>query len=136
LYEKLVIDIKNQGYLQVDETTIKVLDEKKKGKSHLGFYWVYHAPTSKLVMFNYSSTRSSSAALPVLKNFQGYLQTDGYSGYKAYGAKSGVTQLGCWEHARREFERALDNDKIKAQHVLVEIQKLYAVERQAKEDNL
>src|SRR5690606_33494739 len=38
LYEKLVIDIKNQGYLQVDETTIKVLDEKKKGKSHLGFY--------------------------------------------------------------------------------------------------
>src|SRR5690554_6559789 len=33
LYEKLVIDIKNQGYLQVDETTIKVLDEKKKGKS-------------------------------------------------------------------------------------------------------
>lgn len=136
LYEKLVIDIKNQGYLQVDETTIKVLDEKKKDKSHLGFYWVYHAPISKLVMFNYSPTRASSAALPVLKNFQGYLQTDGYSGYKAYGAKSGVTHLGCWAHARREFERALDNDKIKAQHVLVEIQKLYAVERQAKEDNL
>ena len=136
LYEKLVMDIKNQGYLQVDETTIKVLDEKKKDKSHLGYYWVYHAPIPKLVMFNYSPTRASSAALPVLKNFQGYLQTDGYAGYKAYGAKSGVTHLGCWAHARREFERALDNDKIKAQHVLVEIQKLYAVERQAKEDNL
>lgn len=136
LYEKLVLDIKNQGYLQVDETSIKVLDEKKKDKSHLGYYWVYHAPISKLVMFKYSPTRASSAALPILESFQGYLQTDGYSGYKAYGKKSEVTHLGCWAHARREFERALDNDKVKAQYVLVEIQKLYAVERQTKEQNL
>lgn len=136
LYEKLVIDIKNEGYLQVDETTIKVLDEKKKDKSHLGYYWVYHAPISKLVMFNYSPTRASSAALPVLENFKGYLQTDGYAGYKAYGNKSEVTHLGCWAHARREFERALDNDKTKAQYVLAQIQKLYAIERKAKEQNL
>ncbi|MDM1390865.1 IS66 family transposase [Myroides marinus] len=136
LYQKLVMDIKNEGYLQVDETTIKVLDEKKKDKSHLGYYWVYHAPISKLVMFNYSPTRASSATLPILENFKGYLQTDGYSGYKAYGNKSDVTHLGCWAHARREFERALDNDKIRAQHVLVEIQKLYAVEKKAKEQNL
>ncbi|MGL4583886.1 MAG: IS66 family transposase [Flavobacterium sp.] len=136
LYEKLVIDIKNEGYLQVDETTIKVLDEKKKDKSHLGYYWVYHAPISKLVMFNYSPTRASSAALPILVNFKGYLQTDGYAGYKAYGNKSEVTHLGCWAHARREFERALDNDKTKAQYVLAQIQKLYAIERKAKEQNL
>lgn len=136
LYERLFMDMKNEGYLQVDETTIKVLDQNKKGKTHLGYYWVYHAPISKLVMFNYSPTRSSSAALPVLENFKGYLQTDGFSGYKAYGNKSDVTHLGCWAHARREFERALDNDKTKAQHVLAEIQKLYAVERKAKEQNL
>lgn len=136
LYDKLIIDIKNEGYLQVDETTIKVLDEKKKDKSHLGYYWVYHAPISKLVMFNYSPTRASSAALPVLENFKGYLQTDGYAGYKAYGNKSDVTHLGCWAHARREFERALDHDKNKTQYILVQIQKLYAVERKAKEQNL
>src|SRR5690606_21352716 len=104
LYEKLVIDIKNQGYLQVDETTIKVLDEKKKGNLHLGFYLVYFVTTTILVMFNYSTTRSCSTAQHILKNFQGYLQTDGFSGYKAYGAKSRVTLLGCWEHARRDFE--------------------------------
>ena len=136
LYEKLVMDIKNEGYLQLDETTIKVLDEKKKDKSHLGYYWVYHAPISKLVMFNYSPTRSSSAALPILENFKGYLQTDGYAGYKAYGKKTTVTHLGCWAHARREFERSLDNDKQRAEHVLLEIQKLYAIERKAKEDKL
>lgn len=136
LYEKLIIDIKNEGYLQVDETTIKVLDDKKKDKAHLGYYWVYHAPISKLVMFDYSPTRASSAALLILENFKGYLQTDGYAGYKTYGKKSDVTHLGCWAHARREFEKALDNDKQKAQYVLVEIQKLYAVERKAKEQKL
>lgn len=136
LYEKLVIDIKNEGYLQVDETSIKVLDDKKKGKTHLGYYWVYHAPISNLVMFNYNSSRGSSAALPILGGFKGYLQTDGYSGYKAYGQKPGITHLGCWAHARREFDKSLENDKTRAQHVLVEIQKLYAVEKEAKEQNL
>jgi transposase len=136
LYEKLVMDIKNEGYLQVDESTIKVLDDKKKQSTHLGYYWVYHAPISKLVMFDYSPTRSSSAALPVLSNFKGYLQTDRYAGYKAYGKKATVTHLGCWAHARREFDRSLDNDKQRAEHVLLEIQKLYAIERRAKEGKL
>lgn len=136
LYEKLVMDIKNEGYLQADETTIKVLDQRKKAKTHLGYYWVYHAPISKLVLFDYNPTRASSAALPILQNFKGYLQTDGYAGYNAYGKKSEVTHLGCWAHARREFERALDNDRPRSEHALVEIQKLYAVERKAREQEL
>ncbi|WP_430981316.1 IS66 family transposase, partial [Sphingobacterium faecium] len=36
---------------------------------------------------------------------------------------------------RREFEKALDNDKPRAEKALLMIQKLYAVERQAKQDN-
>lgn len=136
LYEKLVMEIQNEGYLQVDETTIKVLDDKKNHSTHLGYYWVYHAPISRLVMFDYSPTRSSSAALPVLNDFKGYLQTDGYAGYNAYGKKATVTHLGCWAHARREFDRSLDNDKQRAEHALLEIQKLYAIERRAKEDKL
>jgi hypothetical protein len=86
-------------------------------------------------MFNYSPTRASSAALPVLQNFKGYLQTDGYAGYKAYRIKSDLTQLGYWAHARRDCKRVLDNDNQKAQYVLIEIQKLYALERKAKEQN-
>src|SRR5690554_1948433 len=135
-YEKFVMDIKNEGYLQADGTTIKVLDPRKKNKTQLGYYWVYHAPISKLVLFDYSPTRASSAALPILENFEGYLQTDGYAGYYAYGKKPEITHLGCWAHARREFERALDNDRPRSEHALVEIQKLYAVERKARKQEL
>ena len=136
LYEQLVFDTKAQGYLQVDETRIKVLDSDKKGAAHTGWYWIYHAPLDGTVLFDYSPTRGSSAALPMLGNFNGYLQSDGYIVYQKYGEKKEVSHLGCWAHARREFERALENDKTRAQKALLMIQQLYAVERQARQDNL
>jgi len=77
LYEQLVFDTKAKGYLQVDETPIKVLDKDKKGAAHQGYYWVYHSPLDKTVLFDYSPTRSGSAPLPMLGGFRGYLQTDG-----------------------------------------------------------
>src|SRR5690625_5247520 len=51
-----------------------------------------------------------------------------------YGKQKGVTHMACWAHARREFERALDNDKARAEKALLLIQKLYAVERKAREE--
>ena len=136
LYEQLVFDTKSNGYLQVDESPIKVLDSDKKGATHQGYYWVYHAPLEGTVLFDYSATRGSSAPLPILKDFIGYLQTDGYAVYEKYARKNGVTHLACWAHARREFEKVLDNDKPRAEKALLLIQKLYAVERKAKEENL
>ena len=136
LYEQLVFDTKAQGYLQVDETPIKVLDSDKKGAAHSGYYWVYHAPEKGTVLFDYSPTRGGIAAEPMLWNFKGYLQTDGYAVYEKYGKKKEVTHLACWAHARREFEKALDNDKVRAEKALLMIQKLYAVERKAKQENL
>jgi transposase len=136
LYEQLVFDTKAQGYLQVDETVIKVLDSDKKGAAHQGYYWVYHAPLEGTVLFDYSPTRGGIAAVPMLGNFKGYLQTDGYAVYEKYGKKKEVTHLACWAHARREFEKALDNDKARAEKALLMIQKLYAIERKAKRGNL
>jgi len=136
LYEQLVFDTKAQGYLQVDETPIKVLDSDKKGAAHSGYYWVYHAPEKGTVLFDYSPTRGGIAGVPMLWNFKGYLQTDGYAVYEKYGKKKEVTHLACWAHARREFEKALDNDKVRAEKALLMIQKLYAVERKAKQENL
>jgi transposase len=136
LYHQLVFDIKAKGYLQVDETPIKVLDSDKKGACHQGYYWVYHSPLDGTVLFDYSPTRGSSAPVPILGNFKGYLQTDGYSVYQKYAQSRDITHLACWAHARREFEKALDNDKPRAEKALLMIQKLYAVEREIREKGL
>jgi transposase len=53
LYEHLLADTKIQGYLQADETPIKVLESQKKSSCHQGYYWVYHSPISRTVLFDY-----------------------------------------------------------------------------------
>ncbi|QDH80440.1 IS66 family transposase [Echinicola soli] len=136
LYDCLLGDTKAMGYLQADETTIKVMDGAKKGACHLGYYWTYHNPLEKTVLFDYQPTRGSIGAENLLKGFKGYLQTDGYATYKKLGKQEGVTHLACWAHARREFFDAMTNDKKRAEKALEFIGKLYAVEREAKENNL
>ncbi|AFU68596.1 transposase, IS66 family, Orf3 [Psychroflexus torquis ATCC 700755] len=136
LYQHLLEDIRSKGYLQADESPIKVIDKKKKGTTHQGYYWVYHCPIDKTVLFDYQSGRSAQAAAHVLSGFKGYLQSDGYSVYDKIGKREGVTHLNCWAHARREFDKARDNDKLKAEIALTFIQKLYKVEAKARENNL
>jgi transposase len=119
------------GYLQVDESPIKVQDKDKKGATHTGFMWVYHAPILKSVYFDYRKGRAQEGPQEMLNGFEGYLQTDGYSAYLQFGQKQEITHIGCWAHARRYFEKALDYNKANASHVMVLIQKLYDVERKA-----
>ena len=133
VHRKLVL---NSDYLQVDETPIKVLDKDKKGTTHRGYHWVYHAPQERLVLFDYREGRGREGPQECLKDFKGYLQTDGYVVYEDFANKSGVTLLSCLAHARRKFDEAKDNDLARASYVLTEIQKLYALERQVKEDEL
>lgn len=136
LYDWLVQDTAEKGYLQVDETTIKVLDSKKKKKTHLGYYWVYHNPMDRTVMFDYQQGRGKTAPGKILDKFRGYLQTDGYAVYEQYGKKADVTHLCCWAHARREFFEAKANDENRASLALVFIQKLYAVEAHCRGNGL
>lgn len=135
LYNCLKLKVLSSNYLQVDETPIKVLDRDKKGKTHRGYYWVYRDPESGLVLFDYRQGRGRDGPTELLKDFKGCLQTDGYGVYDAFD-KGDIQLLHCMAHARRYFEKALDNDRPRAQYILSEIQKLYAVERTARENAL
>ena len=125
--------ILKEGYLQVDETPIRVLDRRKKGTTHQGYYWVYYSPIRNAVFFDYRYGRSREGPKELLANFTGYLQTDGYQAYEWFGRQKNITLLGCWAHARRKFEKALDYDRDRAGYVMEQIQKLYAVEREARQ---
>jgi transposase len=137
LYLKLREVLLTSNYIQADESPIKVLEkQKKKGKAHRGYQWVYNAPVERLVMFDYQPGRDASPPKAILKDFQGHLQTDGYSVYPWFDKQSGIDQLQCMAHARREFEQALGNDKERGQYALTEIGKLYDIEREAREKNM
>ena len=136
LYELHKKQTLNTGYLHADETTLKVLDEAKKGTTHLGYYWVYHNNQEKLVLFDYRKGRGREGPEEILKDFTGFLQTDGYSVYDAFDDKPGITLLHCMAHARRKFNEALQSDKARAEHALTMFQQLYAVERRIKDNTL
>ncbi len=136
LFERLQQMVLQEGYLQVDETPIKVLDKRKKGKTHQGYYWVYFSPIRGAVFFDYRQGRSRDGPRQLLRDFAGYLQTDGYRVYDWFGKQPGITLLGCWAHARRKFEKALDYDRQRASYVMEQIQKLYAIERHARDNGL
>jgi len=126
--------ILNHSYLQGDETTIKVLDRNKKGKTHLGYYWVYHSPLTNMVLFEYQKGRGSEAPRELLKDFKGRLQTDGYAAYENLHNPD-ITLFCCMAHARRYFDQALNNDKVRAEFMLKQIQELYAIESKARKLN-
>lgn len=136
LYENLKNRVLSQGYLQVDETPIQVLDKTKKGKTHRGYHWVYYSPFEKTVLFDYRNGRSREGPTELLKDFSGYLQTDGYKVYDSFGQRKNITLLNCMAHARRGFEKALDYDRPRAEYAMGMFQKLYGIERKAKQDNL
>jgi transposase len=136
LYENLKRRVLQQGYLQVDETPIQVLDRTKKGKTHRGYHWIYSSPLEKTVLFDYQQGRSREGPSKLLKKFKGYLQTDGYTVYDFIAKRKDITHLNCMAHARRGFEKALPYDKEKARYAMDMFQKLYAIEQQAREENL
>jgi len=136
LYESLKKLIVQSNYLHADESPIKVLDKDKKGTTHRGYYWVYHNSTDGLVWFDYQEGRGREGPAEVLKDFKGYLQTDGYAVYDFFKEDKDITVLHCMAHARRMFFEAKDNDKVIAEYALEQIGLLYNIEREAKEQQL
>ena len=136
LYEELKRQVLGQGYIQLDETPIKVLDQRKKGTTHRGWHWVYSSPPEHMVFFDYQEGRGREGPRKLLTDFKGYLQTDGYVVYDWFGLQKDITLVSCWAHARRFFEKSLSDDRKRAEYALEEIQKLYMVERKARDQKL
>ncbi len=136
LHAALRSEVRQAGYLQVDETGIAVQDKTKEGTTHKGFLWGYHAPLQKAVYFDYQKGRGQKHCQELLEHYTGYLQTDDYAVYRQHKARADVTGVACWAHTRRNFEKALEHDHARASVAMKLIQKLYDVEREARDMQL
>ena len=135
-WEALKKEVRSSDYLKADETPIPVLSEDKPGATHRGFFWVYHDPIKRMVVFDYRQTRGQDGPKSFLKDFKGYLQTDGYSVYDNLAPPEKIKLLACFAHSRRKFDQAKANDPKRAGEALAMIQDLYEIERKAREQEL
>jgi transposase len=137
LYEILRKEVMTSDYIQIDESTIPVMDKDHPGATKKGYHWIIRSPQMRKLYFHYDAgSRAQRVAVDILKDFKGAIQSDGYGAYNIYENKNNVLLLGCWAHARRKFEQALKNDPLRAQFALEQIQLLYRLERQAIDDKL
>jgi transposase len=136
LYQFYERQVFRSDYLQMDETTIKVLEEGK-GKCHLGYFWAVFDPVAKLPFFYYHPGRDQKAPKKLLERFAGTLQCDGYGVYETLKNQGmPIRLMNCMAHIRREFFEAKNNDEKRASEALNLIKLLYAIERSAREQQL
>ena len=124
--------VMESGYVQADESTLKVMIQPTNGKSTTGQMWVRHAPELHVVAFDYDRHRNGSVAKSLLGNFQGVLQTDGYAAYNQFSESKDIVHAGCHAHARRGFDESKSSDHTRATYALGFYQKLFAIEMEAK----
>jgi transposase len=137
--EALIKELIASDYLQADETPLQVMDEPHRKNTSKSYMWVYknHKPDKKIILFDYQETRQAQWPKELLKDFKGYLQTDGYKGYDWVDSKPDIIHLGCMAHARRPFAQLVKLAKTtgKSHQAVAYIKKLYAIETIAREGN-
>ena len=123
-------------YLQADETPVGVQMHDGRGQNHQAYLWQYSRPAG-VVIFDFQLSRAREGPKQFLGNFNGILQTDGYSGYDRVGGPK-VIHAGCWAHARRYFFQAVEaHSQDRAAIALVaSIDELFGIDAQAREQNL
>ncbi len=136
MYYRLRELVLASDYIQVDESTVPVINNEKK-RTVKAYLWVVRAVMENLVFFHYDKgSRAQKVVIELLHNYKGAVQTDGYEAYSIYENKKGVLLLGCWAHARRKFTEALKEDKSGAEYALNQIGMLYSVETMATDQDM
>lgn len=136
LYLRLKEITLSSDYIQVDESTVPVIDNEKH-RTVKSYLWMVRSVMENLVFFHYDKgSRGQKVVVDLLKTYQGVVQTDGYEAYSIYENKKGVLLLACWAHARRKFTEALKEDKDGAEYALQQISMLYKVENMATDQGL
>jgi len=136
LSDLLLRTLRTHDVLQMDETRVQVLKEDGRAVKSQSWMWVLRGmPQGRpVVHFHYDPGRSAQVPMGLLQDYQGYLQTDGYAGYRAVLRDPHVRGHGCWAHARRKFieaQQALPKGKSspKLTQILAWIGKLYGLEK-------
>ena len=137
LTDRLAEMLRQRPVLHADETPVAQLDPGA-GKTKRAYLWTWRSNDldtgPPIVVFEYQTSRAGKHADSFLRDWQGHLMVDDYSGYKHLFIGQGITELACWAHARRKFfDLFAANQSPIAEAALAGIAALYALEAQAQD---
>jgi transposase len=130
--ESVKRQILDSQYIQIDESTIRVM---QKNKTKIGYMWVITSPKLGMSNFDFYPSRSTKVPKLMLDNYTGSLQSDGYTVYEVLEkANDQISYYNCWSHARRKFEESKSYNEQLSTAVLAMIQQLYEVEQKCRDE--
>jgi len=128
LYEVMWQGMLAGGYLQVDETPVRVLDPEVQGKAARGYLWFYAVPGGDVIL-EFDPSRGLEPVRKRLKAFKGTIQTDAYEVYRSLERKeASIERIGCLAHARRYIYKAVRENLAEAVWFITQIRALYRIE--------
>ena len=96
VYDALHEMLCRHDVLHADEMTLQVLREPGKTAQSKSYMWLYRTSGDAvlpIVLYDYQPDRRSKRPAVFLKDFKGYLHTDGYEGY--HSLRIEITVVGC-----------------------------------------
>ena len=111
IVEHLQRELLSRDIIHCDETPVQVLKEDGKKPQTKSYMWLYRTGNddkAPVILYDYQPSRNGDHAVTFLKDFKGYVHSDGYSGYNKL---TNITRCGCWAHLRRKFVEAIPNKK-------------------------
>ena len=105
--EHLQKKLLERDIVHCDETPVQVLKEEGKKPQTKSYMWLYRTGDDgkpPVILYDYQPSRNGDHAVVFLKDFEGFVHSDGYSGYNKL---TSITRCGCWAHLRRKFIEAI-----------------------------
>ena len=132
-------EILDAQLINIDETPLQVLNEPGRAATTTSYMWIFRRgdPQRPALLYQYHPTRAGDVARAFLGDYQGVVQTDGFSGYDFLDRQAGVRHAGCLAHVRRKFvevTRAQSKNRTSgsADQALATIRQLYGLEQEAR----
>jgi hypothetical protein len=134
IYHGIWEELLATGYLQIDETPVKVLDPEVVGKAATGYLWFYSHPKGD-VFLEFCGSRGREGPAERLRKFKGTIQTDAYAVYDSLRRErpSQLKRLGCLAHARRRWYKAAQESCAQSIWFIAQIRQLYLIEDETRD---
>jgi len=129
LYEAFKADVLSRPVIFTDDTPVDMLQEGL-GRTKEARIWVYVGGCGPAYrFFDFTEDRRKERPGQILGNYAGFVHADAYSGYDhLFKAIERIIEVGCWAHARRKWDEALNSARKPCTEMLLRIRALYKIE--------
>jgi transposase len=107
IYTHMRNTLLRKNVLHADETWTRVVQQDGRDAKKKCYIWVYCTGEhdEPIIYYEFHESRASESAQEFLKDYTGFLHSDGYEVYHRLGPK--ITVVGCLAHIKRKFTDAI-----------------------------